>query len=302
MMKKNIFILLSIIFVSGCASVKVKPFNDFRDAVKNTSGGIENALDHNYKSSREAFAQKFSTEKDSKFSGLVITQDDNGKWEWSEKPSYVQIKNAKNVIEGINQSFCEYADLLCKLAAVEFLSEEDFESSVNTLNMNLRNAIEKAGLPKEKEAGALFTVAAVECAKSYFSHKRAASLNEALEENQLAVKQYCEMCGNLAGLIRTDMRDTYTEKAEMFKVEWEVAQTPEKKKEIVAKMLEMNDSYTALNEMLDGILGIYKKLPGIHNSLRKAIDNKAFFYEDLQELYSESQKITKLYEKLRKKE
>ena len=106
MMKRNIFVLLCILFVCGCSSVKVKPFNDFRDAVKNASGGVENALDYNYKSSREAFAQKFATEKDSKFSGLVIIQGDDGKWEWSEKPSYVQIKNAKNVIEGINQSFC----------------------------------------------------------------------------------------------------------------------------------------------------------------------------------------------------
>jgi len=282
--------------------VKIKPFNDFRDAVKNVSGGIENSLDYNYKSSRDAFAQKFATEKDSKFSGLVITQDDDGKWEWTEKPSYVQIKNARNVIEGINKSFCEYADLLCKLAAVEFLSEEEMEKSVDTLNMNLRNAIAKAGLPKEKEGTALFTVAAVECAKSYFSYKSASSLNDALEANQLSVKEYCELCGNLAGLLRTDIRDTYTEKAEIFKVEWEVAQTPERKKEIVAKMLEMNDTYTSLNEMLDGILAIYTKLPVIHSSLRKAIENKAFFYEDLQTLYSESQNISRLYEKLRKKE
>ncbi len=303
-MTRNILIAFCIALASGCSSVKVRPktFSDFQAAVKGAGEGIGDSLEYGYKCSREDFAKKLSREKDLKFGDLILNQERNeDKKLWAANPVCIQIKNANSAIEGINQAVEQYASILAKLSAGEYKEAEDLEFAAEALNMDLRNAIQKAEFPKDSDAGDLFTAEAVASAKAYVGTKRPESLGETLEKSQKPLEMYCKICANLAAPVRSDMKAGYVKRAEALTAEWNAAQTPERKEALLAELLELNDRQTAFNEMFDGIQSVYDKIPKIHQTLRKAIFNKAFYYEELQALNSEAQKIKRLCEKLKKK-
>ncbi len=296
MKKYALFPLAAVICaVCGCSTVNVKPFSDFSDSMKKNCEEIQNALDADSKSSRKAFAEKFVSDSNSNFSELI----DDSSSRPADSPSYAKIRDARKSLMEINDSFHSYSEFIRKLAECNFLNAEDLENSAKDLNLSFKKDLADADIPKKDESAPFLSDLSIKSGKEFLSSKiQKVYLKASLEENQKTFKEYCDICGTLAGIISSGLKNSYTKKAEKLNSEWEKAESPEKKKEAVDKMLLMNDNYTELAAILGSVQKYYEKLPQVHRALFMSIDNKAFFYEELQELNSETRNISRICKRL----
>jgi len=300
-MNKKWFICISVLAwaVTGCASVDSRPFVKFNSVVKEAGAGIDSAMSVNYDWTRSGFIESFSSDPKSTFSQLVIQVGDQYTWWMDKPPIYLDIKRTQSALGDLNNAFTGYTNLLVKLSDGELIKTDTFDQLARDLNKNTSDAARALKVPTTPTELSLFSTAASEAARLYIENKRQGDLIDALRKNQNNVQKYSDLCIELIHIIRGNMKTYYVEKYEPIRKAWNAA-SGEKRQKPTEAMLALNEQFTNALGVLQEVEVTYTAIPKAHADLSRAIKDSKFDLEGIQQLYSSSMRLQRLYTELKK--
>jgi hypothetical protein len=302
--------LLLLVFLSGCKAPDPKPFQDYAAAVHGAGDNMELALSRDTDWSREKYISSVLNGSvklrdialfDKKGPFNVVFPGANG---LANQPTFYRLQSARLTLVAMNEATKKYVDLLATLASSDLISPDSFESMAGDVNHSFDSIATtlKAQLPGE--ALPVLSLATSEVMRAIAENHRHKALEEILEKSQKPMEQYSSLCLKLLRIMDQSLTTDYDAQATRIEDEFSQiapgkrASDPDARK-LVEQLLQLNTDYLALMNSLIAAKNIYETLPQGHSDLLKSLQNKPTNLAAIKELFSEAQRLKRIYNELK---
>jgi Tfp pilus assembly protein PilE len=304
---RNGSLIISLGFLTSCASVDPKPFSDYATSVKAAQTQMVQAVGVSQDEAKNALVDEYGSNPSTKFSDLRIQGDGDYKWHFASTtpPLYLSIQAASLKLSDLNDVFLRYVNLLATLAGADSSSTDAFDGLASQLNSNATKLTVDLSAGGTATGVPIFSAAASEAFRQYIDKKRKSDLSDALKKNQATVEDYSKRCITLIGILSQIVQTNYNESYRVLTDQWVIAKSASgnsgtnQRKSVAQQVLAQNEHYIAEMAILQAIRDTLAALPKAHADLAQQLTGTHGLLAGMHSLEDTGGHLADLYHQLK---
>lgn len=295
------------LLLMGCGgAIDPAPFDDYATATRALAEGTTAVFEVDRTWSREVFVQRLTEGDVDSLELAVVFPDDPDSFlvTLPLAPLFLVVSDAAQQMDGVNQGFIDYAELLRGLATDDVATPEALDALAYELNTNatdLAAVLTALGVdvPAAFDDRAAFVSAtAVEAFRVHVRERRRETLARALEANQSAVSAWIDVAHQALEGVRDGVQATYTSRKRTLLVELTEGSAARKRRaaeDLADLQAALVHTTRTLAELRDG----YTSMAAAHAELVTALTSERPVLTAIAELYRRAKRVATLETELR---
>ena len=289
------FLLGCLIILNGCRSIDSQPFQQFAQAVEQSSQSVDHVLHFNQQLAQQDFIKNFPRQAGARLSALKLNDTSPGSLniELKPPPLFIAIAQSRKTMQRLNSAFERYVQLLAALSEPALIKSGDFRQLSSAIN-HLGTDVVKATDSRLPSAGIkLLSQSAVRAMMLYLRHRRRTDLQHAITANQDNISKYAAAALTILRLTDDQLKVYYSKQAGELVRQWRAANYRTRVK-LVRDMLKLNMSYARVREIMTALQQFYRTMPQANAALADSITRPASDLEALAKLNRQADTLKRL--------